>query len=50
MDPKARAAITFVCTTAGAAFLEKAASRQAAKLGIPHVVAGLIAAAIAHEI
>jgi hypothetical protein len=50
MDPKIRALIAFVGTTAGAALLQQNASRQAAKLGIPHVAVGLIAAVVVHEI
>jgi hypothetical protein len=50
MDPKTRALIAFVGTSAGAALLQQKASRQAAKLGIPHLAVGFIAAVIAHEI
>jgi hypothetical protein len=50
MDPKLRALIAFVGASVGVAVLEQSASRQATKLGIPHVAVGLVAAAIAHEI
>ncbi len=50
MNLKPQALIAFVIASAGAAFLQQNASRQAAKLGIPHPAVGLIAAVIAHEI
>jgi hypothetical protein len=49
MDPKFRALIAFVGASVGAVLLQQSASRQAAKLGIPHLAVGLVAAVIAHE-
>jgi hypothetical protein len=49
VDPKLRALIVFGGATFGAVALQNVASRQAAKLGIPHVAVGLVAAVIAHE-
>jgi hypothetical protein len=46
MEPKSRAVLVFIGATVGAAALHQAASRQAAKLGLPHAVAGAIIAAI----
>jgi hypothetical protein len=49
VDPKLRALIAFGGATFGAVVLQNVASRQAAKLGIPHAAVGLVAAVIAHE-
>jgi enoyl-CoA hydratase/carnithine racemase len=49
MDHKFRGIVVFVGATLGAAALHQVASRQSAKLGIPHVAVGLVAAVIAHE-
>jgi hypothetical protein len=43
MDPKVRAAVVFAGASAGAVVLHKMATREAAKLGLPHLVVGLIA-------
>ncbi len=50
MDPKFRALLVFGGATIGAVVLQQTASRQAAKLGIPHLVVGVIAAVIDHEV
>ncbi len=51
MDPKKiRALIVFGGATAGAAAINQAASRQAAKLGLPHITIGAIAALIDYGI
>lgn len=49
MDPKQRAIITFGLTVRGIALPQQSANRQAAKLGVPQILVGLIAAGIAHE-
>jgi hypothetical protein len=49
VDPKVRALVAFVGASVGAVVLQQSASRQAAKLGIPHVAVGLVAAVIAHD-
>ena len=48
MDPKLRAIIAFGATIGGMAILEQSATRQASKLGVPHVLVGLVAAGVAH--
>jgi hypothetical protein len=50
MDPNLRAIIAFVATIGGMAIREQSATRQASKLGVPHVLGGLIAAGVAHEL
>jgi hypothetical protein len=46
MDPKLRALLVFGGATLGAAALHQVATNQAAKLGLPHIAAGVLAAAI----
>jgi hypothetical protein len=43
VDPKLRALIIFGGATFGAVALQNVASRQAAKLGLPHLAVGVIA-------
>jgi hypothetical protein len=50
MDPKLRAIIAFGASIVGMAILQQSATRQATKLGVPHVLVGLIAAGVAHEL
>jgi presenilin-like A22 family membrane protease len=46
MDRRARAALVFAGATVGAVVLHKTATREAAKLGLPHLAVGLIVAFI----
>ena len=46
MDPKFRALLVFAGATVGAVALQQVATRQAAKLGLPHAAVGVIAALI----
>jgi hypothetical protein len=46
MDPKLRAVLVFGVATVGAAALHQVATNQAAKLGLPHIAAGVLVAAI----
>jgi hypothetical protein len=46
MDPKVRALLIFAGATAGAAALHQVATSQAAKIGLPHVAVGALAALI----
>jgi hypothetical protein len=50
MSRQERAFIGFLLGAAGLAALQGYTNRQAAALGIPHVIAGLLVAAMAHEI
>jgi len=46
MDPKFRALLVFAGATAGAVALQRVATSQAAKLGLPHAAVGAFAALI----
>jgi hypothetical protein len=50
MAPTDRALAGFVVGVIGLAALQNYTNRQASALGLPHVVAGLCVAAIAHEL
>jgi hypothetical protein len=50
MDRKLKAAVAFGVSIAAMALLEKEANREASKLGLPHIVVGLLVAGVAHEI
>jgi len=43
MDPNYRGLLVFAGATVGAAALQQVATRQAAKLGLPHAAVGVIA-------
>ncbi len=50
MDQRLKAAVAFGVSIAAMALLEKEANREASKLGLPHIVVGLLVAGVAHEI
>jgi hypothetical protein len=50
MDPKFRALLVFGGATAGAVVLHQVATRQAAKVRLPHVAVGVLAALIDYGI
>jgi hypothetical protein len=49
MDPTIRAIAIFVGATAGAVALHQVATREAAKLGLPHMAAGALAAILDYK-